>query len=139
LTGLVAVAAGLPPLERARAAPVLAGAAALREAAGAGPIVAYGPAYTPTPRVTFYLKLPRPLRRLETGEELAAFLHADRGSYLLMQRSDWEALEGTRSLGRPVAARVEAGRSSYILLAPPPRAAPGAPAGHPGAGPPSGG
>jgi 4-amino-4-deoxy-L-arabinose transferase-like glycosyltransferase len=135
LTWLVAVGAGLAPLERARAAPALAGAATLRQAVGAEPIVAYGPAYTPTPRVTFYLKLARPLRRLETAEELETFLRADRVSFLLLQRSDWEAVEGTRPLGRQVAARVEVGGASYMLLAPPSRPAPGAAGGRDGGRP----
>ena len=119
LTSLAVITAALPPLERARATAPVAAARALREAVNGGPIVSYGQRYTPTPRVTFYLNLPQPLRRLETPDELAAFLRVDRVSFLLLQRADWEALERLRPLGRPVAARATTGRADYILLAPP--------------------
>ncbi len=121
LTSLAVITAALPPLERARAAAPVAAARAIREAAGGGPIVSYGERYTPTPRVTFYLNLPQPLRHLETPDELDAFLREDRTSYLLLQRPAWEVLQRSRPLGRSVTAQVPAGRADYILLGPPPR------------------
>lgn len=121
LTALVVITTGLPPLERARAAAPLETARVLREAAGEGAIVSYGGPYTPTPRVTFYLRTPRPLRRLETRGELDAFLRTDRTSFLLVERSVWETLGGLTPPGRPVVARGNTGRTEYVLLAPPGR------------------
>jgi len=120
LTALAVIMAALPPLERDRTAAPIVAARALRAAVGEAPVVAFGGPYTPTPRVTYYMKLPRPLRRLEARAELEAFLRADRTSYLLLQRPDWEALERARPLGRPVALQVATGRADYVLLSPPP-------------------
>ncbi len=119
LTSLAVITAALPPFERARAAAPMAAAQAIREVVGQARVVSYGGPYTPTPRVTFYLNTPRPLRRLDTPDELDRFLRSDRTSYLLLPQPAWEALERARRLGRPVAAKVSTGRADYILLAPP--------------------
>jgi 4-amino-4-deoxy-L-arabinose transferase-like glycosyltransferase len=119
LTSLAVITAAVPALEAGRVAAPLAAAQAIREVVGQARVVAYGEPYTPTPRVTFYLKTPLPLRRLETPDELDAFLRSDRTSYLLLPRPVWETWERARPLRRPVAAEVSTGRADYVLLAPP--------------------
>ncbi len=123
LTSLAVITAGLPPLERARTSASMAAVRAIRAVVGEAPLVSYGRPYTPTPRVTFYLNLhlPEPLRRLETRDELEEFLRADTTHFLLLNRPDWEALGQRHALGRPVAGRVVAGPTDYILLGPPAR------------------
>jgi len=119
LTSLAVITAALPPLERERTAEPVAAARALRDAVGDAPMVSFGGPYTPTPRVTFYLNLPQPLRRLQSPGELEDFLRTDRRSYLLLPRPDWEALERGRPFGRRLALQVTTGRADYVLLAPP--------------------
>jgi 4-amino-4-deoxy-L-arabinose transferase-like glycosyltransferase len=119
LTSVAGITAALPPLERTRAAAPMAAAQAIRDVVGQARVVSYGGPYTPTPRVTFYLNAPRPLRRLETPDELEEFLRLDRTSYLLLPQPAWEALEHAHRLRRPVAAKASTGRADYILLAPP--------------------
>lgn len=117
LTFFILAVFGLPPLERAKSVePIVQ---EIRLIVGGHPLVAYGKAYIPTPRVTYYLNLPEPIIRFTSEEALERFLALRQDEYLITTPGVFEGLgEGNRSrLGR-LAGRIKHPYHRYVLFAP---------------------
>lgn len=117
LTFFILAAFGLPPLERAKSVePIVQ---ELRSIVDGHPLVAYGKTYIPTPRVTYYLNLSRPIVRFPGEEALERFLAHRKDEYLITTPDALEGLQerNRRRLGR-LAGQIEHPHHRYVLFAP---------------------